>query len=68
MLGVAEPRASLIEIVDPLESYSGWNEEATLWYEWVSDLDVLLERHWRCEGYVLQVVLAFALHERDLLI
>jgi hypothetical protein len=36
--------ASLVEVVDPLESYGGWNEGVALWYEWVSGLDVLLER------------------------
>jgi hypothetical protein len=35
---------SLVEVVDPLENYGGWNEGATLWYEWVSGLDALLER------------------------
>jgi hypothetical protein len=38
-----------------------------LWYEWVSGLDVLLERRWQCKRFALQVILAFALHERDLL-
>jgi hypothetical protein len=60
--------ASLVKIVDPLESYDGSDEGAALWYEWVSSLNVLLERRWRCEGSALQVVLAFALHERDLLL
>jgi hypothetical protein len=59
--------ASLVEVVDPLESCGGWNEGVALWYEWVSGLDVLLERRWRCRWSALQVVLAFALHERDLL-
>jgi hypothetical protein len=68
MLGVACQGASLVEIVDPLESWGRWDEGATLWYEWVSGLDVLLERRWRHEGSALQVVLAFALHERDLLL
>jgi hypothetical protein len=53
MLGVAEPGALLVEIVDPLESCGGWVEGAMLWYEWVSGLDVLLERCWRCEGSAL---------------
>jgi hypothetical protein len=44
MLGVVETGASLVEVVDPLESYGGWNEGAALWYDWVSGLDVLLER------------------------
>jgi hypothetical protein len=35
--------ASLIEVVDPLESCGVRNEGAALWYEWVSDLDALLE-------------------------
>jgi hypothetical protein len=34
--------ASLVEVVDPLESYSGWNKGAALWYEWVFGLYVLL--------------------------
>jgi hypothetical protein len=33
MLGVVELGASLIEVVDPLESCDVWNEGATLWYE-----------------------------------
>jgi hypothetical protein len=61
-------RASLIEIVDPLESSGWWNEGVVLWLEWVSGLNVLLERRWWCEGSALQVVLAFALYERDLLL
>jgi hypothetical protein len=48
MLGVAEPGASLVKVVDPLESCDWWDERATLWYAWVSILDVLLERCWRC--------------------
>jgi hypothetical protein len=59
--------ASLVEVVDPLESCGGWNKGAAMWYEWVSGLDVLLERRWQCGQSALQVVLAFALHERDLL-
>jgi hypothetical protein len=30
MLGAAEQRTSLVEIVDPLESGNWWNEGATL--------------------------------------
>jgi hypothetical protein len=33
MLGVAEPGASLIEVVDPLESCDVRNEGSALWYE-----------------------------------
>jgi hypothetical protein len=61
------PGASLVEVVDPLKSYDWWNERVALWYQWVSGLDVLLERCWWCGRATLQVVLAFALHERDLL-
>jgi hypothetical protein len=58
----------LVEIVDPLGSGGWWNEGAALWLEWVSGLNVLLETRWRCEGSALQVVLAFALYEHDLLL
>jgi hypothetical protein len=61
-------RTSLVEIVDPLESGGWWNKGAALRLEWVSFLNVLLERRWRCRGSTLQVVLAFALYERDLLL
>jgi hypothetical protein len=60
--------ALLVKVVDPLESCNGWNEGATLWYEWVSGLNALLERRWRCKRSTLQVVLALALYERDLLL
>jgi hypothetical protein len=59
--------ASLVEVVDPLKRCDWWDERVALWYEWVSDLDVLLERCWRCGWAALLVALTFALHERDLL-
>jgi hypothetical protein len=34
--------AALVEVVDPLESYGGWNKWVMLWYEQVSGLYVLL--------------------------
>ena len=36
--------ASLIEVIDPLESCGVRNERAAMWYEWFSGLDALLER------------------------
>jgi hypothetical protein len=48
-LELRSQRTSLVEIVDPLESGTWWNEGAMLWLEWVYGLSVLLERHWRCE-------------------
>jgi hypothetical protein len=38
-------RTSLVEIVDPLEIGTWWNEGVALWLDWVSGLNVLLERH-----------------------
>jgi hypothetical protein len=55
--------ASLIKVVDALESCGMRDEGPALGYEYVSGWDALLE------GWVvLQIVLAFALYERDLLL
>jgi hypothetical protein len=54
--------ASLIKVVDPLESCDMRSEGPALRYEWVFDWDAPLEGR-----SVLQIVLAFALHEHDFL-
>jgi hypothetical protein len=55
--------ASLIKVVDPLESCDMQREGPALRYEWVFGWDAPLEG-WS----VLQIVLAFALHEHDFLL
>jgi hypothetical protein len=55
--------ASLIKVVDALESCGMRDEGPTLGYEQVSGWRALLEGR-----AMLQVMLAFTLHERDLLL
>jgi hypothetical protein len=44
------------------------NKGGTLWYEWVTGVDALLEGCLRCKQSMLQIVLALALHELNLLL
>jgi hypothetical protein len=62
-LELRSQRASLIKVVDALESCGMRDEGPALGYEYVSGWDALLEGQ-----AVLQIMLAYALHKRDLLL